>query len=87
MKHNLFFVAHDHPEGGQEDGSSKFNAWEAEFAIQLARHFVQGYEHGEVRTPYWAVCCYSLAALHYVNIHRMCCLEKPWWTSAGSIMN
>lgn len=53
MQHDVFFVSHDHPEGGQEDGSSKFNDWEAEFAIQLARHFVlQGYEQGEVRTPW-----------------------------------
>jgi superfamily I DNA and/or RNA helicase len=41
MRHNLFWVTHDQPEAGEEEGSSKRNAFEAAFAAHLARYLVQ----------------------------------------------
>jgi hypothetical protein len=38
MLRDVFFLDHDHPEGGAEEGSSKRNEWEARFVVALARH-------------------------------------------------
>lgn len=42
MRHNIFFWTHTNPEGGDRDDiGSKFNVWEAEAAVRLARYLVQ----------------------------------------------
>lgn len=38
LLHDVFFLDHDHCEGGAEEGASKRNEWEARFAVALARH-------------------------------------------------
>lgn len=42
--HGVCFLDHDHPEGGGGEDRSKYNTWEAEFVVALARHMLlQGY--------------------------------------------
>lgn len=43
MVHDVFFLDHDHAEGGVNDdgqGKSKFNTWEVEYCLALARHLM-----------------------------------------------
>ena len=48
MESNLLFLDHNHPEGGQEEGSSRFNRWEASMALALAKYLMQqGYGPGK----------------------------------------
>ncbi len=45
--HGVCFLDHDHPEGGGGEDRSKYNTWEAEFVVALARHMLlQGYAPG-----------------------------------------
>lgn len=41
MEQTLFFFDHDHPEAGLEDGKSKSNVFEAQFAIHLAMYLMK----------------------------------------------
>ena len=41
MQHDVFWISHEHPEAGEEEGSSKSNLWEAQFAARLAQYLVQ----------------------------------------------
>jgi len=41
MPKTLFFLDHDHAESGQEDGRSKSNTFEADFAIELATYILK----------------------------------------------
>lgn len=42
VKHNLFFLDHDHPEQGSEDeGKSKSNEFEVKFSVAFARYLTQ----------------------------------------------
>jgi hypothetical protein len=48
MAGNLLLLDHDHPEGGQEEGRSRYNRWEASMALGLAKYLMQqGYGPGE----------------------------------------
>jgi hypothetical protein len=48
MNSNLLLLDHDHPEGGEEEGKSRFNRWEASMALGLAKYLMQqGYGPGE----------------------------------------
>jgi hypothetical protein len=38
LVHDVFFLDHDHSEGGADEGASKRNEWEARFMVALARH-------------------------------------------------
>ncbi|KAL4424087.1 hypothetical protein ABPG75_001388 [Micractinium tetrahymenae] len=56
MKHDVFWVTHNEPEGGDsQESASKFNLFEAHYAIWLARYLVQqGYSQSNITvlTPY-----------------------------------
>ena len=53
---NVVFFNHNHPEGGSDEGRSKYNVWEAEMAVQLARHLLRQQNLGAgdvtILTPY-----------------------------------
>ncbi len=54
MLADVFFLDHDHPEGGAEEGSSKRNEWEARFVVALARHLtLQVGASGRERRSAW----------------------------------
>ena len=54
MAGNLLLLDHDHPEGGQEEGKSRFNRWEASMAMGLAKYLMQqGYGPGERDGVLW----------------------------------
>ncbi|KXZ53505.1 hypothetical protein GPECTOR_7g955 [Gonium pectorale] len=50
LSHPLFFIDHDHPEGGAGgEDRSKYNLWEAEYVVALAQHMLmQGYAPEDV---------------------------------------
>lgn len=49
MRKRLFFLDHDHQEGGQEDGKSRSNDFEAKFCVRLSNYLMQQgcFENGE----------------------------------------
>lgn len=67
MVHDVFFLDHDHPEGGGDggEGRSKFNPWEAQFVVALTRYLLmQGYAPGGVGPAGGGAGSFSLEGLH-----------------------
>lgn len=56
MGESVLFLTHNHPEGGSDEGRSKYNVWEAQMAVQLARHLLRQQAYGSqditILTPY-----------------------------------